>query len=452
MRGKQKQICLTEGSILKSLVGLALPIMASSFLGTVYNIMDMAWIGVLGSKAVAAVGVGGMYIWLSQSLSALAKMGAQVHVAQCIGQGKKENARQYAKASLQLTFVFAFFFAVICVCGTDTLVGFFRLGDEQTIEQTIVYMKIVCGLVVFSYLNVVLTGIYTAQGDSKTPFYANLIGLVINLILDPVLILGIGFFPRMEVAGAAVATVTAQAIVTAVFVIDVMFMGDENNVLSEMKIFHFAEKSYYLAVFKIGVPTAVQSAVYCMMSMILARMAASFGPEAVAVQRVGGQIESVSWNTADGFSAAINAFAGQNFGAGKMDRVRRGYRISLLTMSIWGILIMIAFLLFPHAISQVFFHEQEVVQRSAEYLVIIGFSEAFMCIEIMTVGALSGLGKTKLCSVISITMTAARIPIAIMLCATALSLNGIWWSMTISSIAKGIVFIMAFYKVTKKMF
>ena len=355
MRGKQRQICLTEGSILKSLVGLALPIMASSFLGTVYNIMDMAWIGVLGSKAVAAVGVGGMYIWLSQSLSALAKMGAQVHVAQCIGQGKKENARQYAKASLQFTFVFAFFFAVICVCGTDTLVGFFRLGDEQTIEQTIVYMKIVCGLVVFSYLNVVLTGIYTAQGDSKTPFYANLIGLVINLILDPVLILGIGFFPRMEVAGAAVATVTAQAIVTAVFVIDVMFMGDENNVLSEMKIFHFAEKSYYLAVFKIGVPTAVQSAVYCMMSMILARMAASFGPEAVAVQRVGGQIESVSWNTADGFSAAINAFAGQNFGAGKMDRVRRGYRISLLTMSIWGILIMIAFLLFPHAISQVFF-------------------------------------------------------------------------------------------------
>ena len=74
MMGKQKQIKLTEGPILKSLVELALPIMASSFLGTVYNIMDMAWIGILGSKAVAAVGVGGMYIWLSQSLSSLAAL------------------------------------------------------------------------------------------------------------------------------------------------------------------------------------------------------------------------------------------------------------------------------------------------------------------------------------------------------------------------------------------
>ena len=79
---KSKQVNLIEGSILKSLVMLAMPIVASSFLGTVYNITDMAWIGMLGSKAVAGVGVGGMYIWLSQGLSSLARMGGQVHVAQ----------------------------------------------------------------------------------------------------------------------------------------------------------------------------------------------------------------------------------------------------------------------------------------------------------------------------------------------------------------------------------
>lgn len=103
---KNRQITLTEGSILKSLVALAVPIMASSFLNTVYSITDMAWIGMLGSKAVAGVGVGGMYIWLSQGLSSLARMGGQVNVAQAFGRGKKEEAAEYARAALQLVVMF----------------------------------------------------------------------------------------------------------------------------------------------------------------------------------------------------------------------------------------------------------------------------------------------------------------------------------------------------------
>lgn len=450
MMGKQKQIKLTEGPILKALVELALPIMASSFLGTVYNIMDMAWIGILGSKAVAAVGVGGMYIWLSQSLSSLARMGAQVHVAQCIGQGRRDKASEYAKAAIKLTFVFAFLFAFLCVTCTKVLVGFFRLGDSGTIEQAVCYMRIVCGLVLFSYLNVVITGIYTAQGNSRMPFLANLTGLIANLILDPVLIFGVGFFPKLGVSGAAIATVAAQAIATVVFVIDISCGGDKENVLTGNHLFGVTEKQYYSGIFRIGGPTAVQSAMYCMISMILARMASMFGADAVAVQRVGGQIESVSWNTADGFGAAMNAMAGQNYGAGKMERVRRGYYISFLTMAIWGSFIMLAFLLFPEEISQIFFHESEVIRISAEYLIIIGFSEACMCIELMTVGTLSGLGKTRLCSVISIILTAARIPIAMALCETPLGLNGIWWAMTVTSVAKGMVFVLAFCRVTKR--
>ena len=84
---KTKTIDLTSGPILKTLAELALPIMASSLLGTAYNITDMAWIGMLGSKAVAGVGVGGMYVWLSQGLVALPRMGGQVNVAQACGRG-----------------------------------------------------------------------------------------------------------------------------------------------------------------------------------------------------------------------------------------------------------------------------------------------------------------------------------------------------------------------------
>lgn len=444
---ENRQVCLTEGAILKSLLTLAVPIMASSFLNTVYSITDMAWIGLLGSKAVAGVGVGGMFVWLSQGLSSLARMGAQVNVAQSFGRGRKDEAREYARAALQLTLLFGGLFALVSICFTEELVALFHLGDEQAVRYAQEYMRVTCSLVIFSYMTVVLTGIYTAQGDSRTPLLANLIGLVTNLILDPLLILGVGPIPRMEVLGAAIATVTAQFIVMLVMIIGACRDGGFENVLSKMKLQRLAEGRFYRGIFRIGLPTAIQGTVYCGISMVLTRMVAAFGPGAVAVQRVGGQVEAVSWNTADGFAAAINAFAAQNYGAGQMERVRKGYRISFCTIAAWGSLITLVFMLFPGPISQVFFHEAEVITISKGYLFIVGISEAFMCVELMTVGALSGLGRTKLCSIISIVLTGARVPLAIMLSMTPLALKGIWWALTLSSAAKGILFVAAFYKV-----
>ena len=103
---KTKSIDLTSGPILKTLAELALPIMASSLLGTAYNITDMAWIGLLGSKAVAGVGVGGMYVWLSQGLVALPRMGGQVNTAQACGRKDYDEARSYAASALQITVFF----------------------------------------------------------------------------------------------------------------------------------------------------------------------------------------------------------------------------------------------------------------------------------------------------------------------------------------------------------
>ena len=307
----QKQVPLTEGPILKSLTGLAVPIMISSFLGTLYNITDMAWIGLLGSKAVAAVGVGGMYVWLSQGLASLARMGGQVHVAQCLGRGDKEQAHRYAKTAVQLSILLGLAFAAVSLLFTDPLVGFFKLEGVKTILDAKIYMRITCGLILFSFLNLTLTGLYTAQGDSKTPFVANFIGLLINLLLDPLLILGVGAFPRIEVAGAAVATVSAQLVVMLVMMVGVFRSKKEENVLKGIRLFEPFSKEELGNICKIGGPTAIQGMVYCMISMVLTRMVAAFGAEAIATQRVGGQIESVSWNTADGFAAALNAFVGQ---------------------------------------------------------------------------------------------------------------------------------------------
>lgn len=446
--GKRMEGNLTKGPILKTLTKLAIPIMASSFLGTLYNITDMAWIGLLGSKAVAGVGVGGMFTWLSQGLAAMARMGGQVQVAQCIGRGERDRAHGFAQAAVQLATLMGMAYAVLSLVFTRQMVAFFQLTDPEAQTAALSYTKIACGLIVFSFLTLTMTGLYTAQGDSKTPFLANLIGLVTNMILDPVLILGPGPFPKLGVVGAAIATVTAQAIVMMMMILGVLIQKKE-NVLKGIRLTAKIPKEYLGGLCRIGIPTAIQGMAYCAISMVLTRMVSAYGAEAVATQRVGGQIESISWNTADGFAAALNAFIAQNYGAGKMDRVRKGYRASLWTVGIWGLLISFVFICFPKAIADIFFHEPKAVATAVGYLVIIGFSEAFMCVELTTVGALSGLGRTRLCSIISIAFTSARIPLAIIL-GGLIGLSGIWWALSITSIIKGIIFTCTFLWITRK--
>ena len=439
---------LTKGPILKTLTKLAVPIMASAFLGTLYNITDMAWIGLLGSRAVAGVGVGGMFTWLSQGLAAMARMGGQVQVAQCIGRGERERAHGFAQAAVQLSAFMGIAYAVLSLLFTRQMVGFFQLADAEAHTAAMSYTRIACGLIVFSFLTLTLTGIYTAQGDSKTPFLANLVGLVTNMILDPVLILGPGVFPRLGVAGAAIATVTAQAIVMSIMILGIMVQKKE-NVLKGIKLFAKLPREYVGGICKIGIPTAIQGMAYCAISMVLTRMVSGYGAEAIATQRVGGQIESISWNTADGFGAALNAFIAQNYGAGKNDRVRKGYKASLWTVGIWGVLISAIFICVPEPIARIFFHEPKAIATAVGYLTIIGFSEAFMCVELTTVGALSGLGRTRLCSIISIIFTSARIPLAILL-GGIMGLNGIWWALSSTSIVKGIIFACTFLWITRK--
>lgn len=217
--------------------------------------------------------------------------------------------------------------------------------------------------------------------------------------LGPLFIFGAGPIQGMQAAGAAVATVCSQVIVTVVLVVCTLKSrkdADNENILKHMHLTTLCKKWYYREVCRIGIPSALQSIVYCGISMVLTRMVSSFGSAAVAAQRVGGQIESISWNTADGFGTAMNAFAGQNYGAGKMDRVKKSYHISLAAVGTWGLIITVVFLVAPEPISRIFFHEAESIQAFTGYLQVISVCEAFMCVELLTIGTLCGLGLSQI--------------------------------------------------------
>ena len=427
-----KRIDLLNGNIFESLTKLALPIMATSLIQMAYNMTDMIWIGILGSNAVAAVGASGMFLWFSQAAIVLARMGGQVKVAQYLGANDRKNASNYAKSALQLGIFLTVVYSIIMIAWAEQLVGFFKLNSADTIKNAVIYLRLVGGCTFLSAVTQIFTGIITATGNSKTPFVVTTIGLIINIVLDPVLI----FVCNMNVAGAALATVIAQGVVAGLFI---LYAVKDDLIFRNMNIFSAPDFNAFKHIIIIGIPSAVQTAVFSGTGMVIARFIAGFGDAAVAVQKVGSQIESISWMTADGFSMALNSFVAQNYGAKNYHRAQRGYRDAIGIISIWGFISTAILVFIPGPIFKIFIRESSVIPIGINYLVIQGYSQLFMCIEIVTSGAFSGYGKTLPPSIVGVVLTAMRIPLVVLLSRGALGLDGVWWSITISSILKGVV-------------
>lgn len=445
-----KKVNLLEGDIFDALIKLALPIMGASFIQMAYNLIDMIWIGRVGSQAVAAVGTGGFYMWLSMGFIRISKMGAQVKVAQSMGAENYKEAKIYAKNALQLNFIIGILYSFTVVSFADKLIEFFNLKDEYVINQGIIYLKIVGMGVILPFTNQVMTSIIMGTGNSKTPFKVTSIGLILNLILDPLLIFGISFFPELGIKGAAYATIISQGVVLLIYV---TYALKDDLIFNNFKLLSKLEIRYVKDIVKVGLPTAVQSFMFTFFSMLLARIIAVWGPAPIAVQRIGNQIESISWMTADGFSSALNSFAGQNYGAAKYDRIKNGYSIAIKIILVFGIIVTMAFILLPGQIFSIFITEKEVLPYGIEYLQILGVSQIFMCVELVSQGAFAGVGKTVPPSIVGIVFNALRIPMALILSNICiLGLAGVWWSITISSIFKGTLLVIWFlYYSNRKM-
>ena len=167
-----RQVDLLQGSIPRSLTLLALPIMGSQLVQMAYNLTDMIWIGRISSGAVAAVGAAGMFMWLSNGLAVLPRMGGQVKVAQSIGAGDLDAAGRYAAAALQMATVMSLVYTVAMWVGAGALIGFFQLNSAQVEAQARVYLIIVGFGMFFSFANQVLVALVNATGNSRTPFFA----------------------------------------------------------------------------------------------------------------------------------------------------------------------------------------------------------------------------------------------------------------------------------------
>ncbi len=431
-----KRVDLLNGNIASSLTRLAFPLMGISCLQIAYNLTDIFWIGKLGAGAVAAVGTGGLLLWLSQGIHTLAQLGGQVLVAQKLGAHKSEEAGMYAHAAIWMSISISLILGCIFYFGVEPIVSIFGLNDPIVIQEAQIYIKVTCGMVIFMLLAKLLTALITTTGDSRTPLKATMVGLVFNMILDPVLIFGYFGFPEMGVFGAALATIIAQMIVLLILVLHCI---KDQHLFCFVRMNKAPNVNACTRILRLSIPTALQNTLFPLISIYMANLTAGFGDTAVAAQRIGSQVESVSWMATDGFAMAVNSFVAQNYGAKNMARAKKGAYQAILMLGVYGLFTSVFLIFGAKAIYQIFLDDAQVIEIGINYLVIVGFTQVFLCFEILSSAILNAFGKTLYPAFIATVFTGMRIPLALFLISTALGLNGIWFALSISTLFKGVL-------------
>ena len=434
---------LTEGPILKQLFALAMPIMATSFIQMAYSLTDMAWVGRLGSEAIAAVGSVGLLTWMTTSISLLNKVGSEVSVGQAIGMKDETVARSFATHNLTLSLIISVIWASVLFSFASPIIRIYELKEHIT-SDAVNYLRIISTAFPFVFMSAVFTGIFNASGRSKIPFTINGIGLLTNMILDPLFI----FVFDWKTDGAAWATWIAQAFVFSLFVYQLKF---RQILWDDFRFFSKLEKTYTLRIVKIGLPVATLNALFAFVNMFLGRTASTVGGHlGLMAMTTSGQIEAITWNTSQGFSTALSAFVAQNYAARKESRVMKALKSTLFMTLIFGTICSLLFIFCGNNIFAIFVPEKEAYEAGGLALRIDGYSQLFMMLEITLQGVFYGMGRTVPPAIISISCNYLRIPMALWFVSLGWGLPGIWWTICLTSILKGIIILIWFLVIKKK--
>jgi len=421
-----KNIDLTQGKVLPVLTKLALPIMGSSLLQFSYNLIDMLLVGRLGSDAVASIGSSSLFISLGFSIHSFVAIGTGIKVSHSLGEKNENNVRKYINAGLFINLILAVIYGLILIFGGRGLIGFLNLNNFNVENGGYYYLALHAPILFFNFFNILFVRLLGSFGNNALAFRVNVVGIVMNTILDPIFIYGLGW----GIIGAAMGTLVANIVVFVLFL-----------VLSK-GMFSF-RREYGLdidkgkEIIRLGIPSTSQRVLFTIINIFLARIIAVFGSDAIAAQKIGLQIESVAFMVIGGFNGAVAAFTGQNYGAKEVKRVLEGYRGALKIGLIYSGFLTLVFLMFNEQIVRLFIQEENTVKIASFYLTIIAFSQVFSCIEMVSNGFFTGLGKPEISSIISIVFTSLRLPMA-MIFSRTYGLNGIWLSITLSSVLKGV--------------
>lgn len=436
-----KYLDLTEGPIVSKLARLAMPILGSSFLQMLYNLTDIFWLGRLNAASVAGAGIGGFILWMLSSLGLLSRSASIIMSSKARGEKNDQDLHRVANLGLFWTLVLGLASSVVLLLAAGAIVGLFGLDDPAASAEGIRYIRVIGLGSPFLLLFPALSAMSIGWGNSRIPFQVSLLSVGLNIVLDPLLIFGFG----MGASGAAWATVIANAMGSLVLLL--RFRG------SFAQVHRFRD---YLGMsgrfLRLGLPQCLESSVYSGFSMLVGTLLGRFGPVVLAANSLGAQVESLTWMIAVGIASASTSFTGQNLGAMKQGRIVQGYYSVLwLTLS-YSLGIGLVFLFAPRLVAGLFTNQPDILELCVEYFIILAFSQPMMALEIAIAGTFRGIQRPNFPAFVSILITMARLPLSWFLIAGGFSYQAVWWVISGTSIAKGLVISLAFMPVFRSVF
>lgn len=429
---------LTEGKVWKVIVRFAVPLLVGNLLQQFYNITDSIIVGqFLGKEALAAVSASFFIYYFIISLVIGVGSGTTVVISQLFG------AKQYQKVQLAFSSFFIFMLVggiILSIAGIIFAEPVFRLNNtpEEVIPQAVAYFRIYIGgtflFVTFNSIISILRGV----GESVRPMLFILITTVLNIAFDLLFILVF----KWGIEGAARATVVSQGIGMC---IALAYVNNTHPLLSIKKQDMLFDWKLFKESLKIGLPTSVQQCAIALGLIALLGIVNSFGTNTLTAYGAAGKIDTIITQAILTLSGALAAFCGQNIGAGRLDRVKKGVQFTMYTNIALGLLTFAAVYLFGNEMMRIFTKDIDVVAIGKEYLLIIGgFFIVHGALNVYN-GALRGAGDTLFPMITSLVcLWLIRIPLAYYL-SSWLGRNGIWWAIGIS-ITIGLIVTFVYYK------
>lgn len=384
IESKENQII--HGVIWKQLLLFFFPIVLGTFFQQIYNTADAIVVGrFVGTEALAAVGgstsqiinlIVGFFVGLSS--------GATVVISQYYGAHDRENLSKALHTAFAFSLVGSVVITAVGLICSPILLRVMNT-TEEVIGPSATYLRIYFGGILFVFIYNIGSSILRAVGDSRRPLYYLIVCCIINIVLDIVLVVGLG----MGVAGAAIATVFAQG-VSAVLVVMALCRSTDLFRLEICKI-RFHREALELLI-KIGLPAGLQSVMYSFSNVIIQTALNAFGTNTMAAWTACGKIDSFFWMVINAFGISITTFVGQNYGARKFGRMRKSVRICIAMAVGASISISAIFILFGRYVYQLFTTDAAVVEIGMHMITMMAPAYAiYVFIEIYS-GALRGTG------------------------------------------------------------
>ena len=351
---QEKTLLMTEGSIWKSILLFSVPLILGNLLQQLYNTADSIIVGnFLGSNALAAVGSSGSPIYLLIGFSQGVAVGAGVVVSQYLGAKDKKETRIAVHTSLAIAVILGLILTVGGIAVSRSLLVWMNT-PEEVLGDAVTYMKLYFGGVLFSVVYNMAAGILNAAGNSRRSLVYLAAASVTNIVLDLVLIAGL----KMGVAGAAIATDLSQLVSCVLSLRFLMKTDDACHVkLSGIRL----HRSMAGRIIRVGLPTGIQNMVISISNVLVQAGVNGYGAAAMAGFGAYMKIDGFNILPVTSISMAATTFVGQNFGAGKIDRVKKGTFVTLGMCIVYTILTGILLLVFQDPIMHLFTGDETVI-------------------------------------------------------------------------------------------